>query len=105
MSKQQKPLPEFAGEAAERAVWESPRNGSTEYVGWSQAKLVSLPKLRPCTETISLRMPEDLLNTIRSHARRLDVPYQSLIKRWCAEKPAELNRKPRAAGQATKRGR
>jgi hypothetical protein len=37
-------------------------------------------------------MPEDVLNTIRSHARRLDVPYQSLIKLWCAEKAAELAR-------------
>jgi hypothetical protein len=37
-------------------------------------------------------MPEDVLNTIRNHARRLDVPYQSLIKLWCAEKVAELSR-------------
>ncbi len=85
-----KRIPEFVDEAAERAFWESPKNDSTEYVDWSQAKLVSFPKLRPSTETISLRMPEDLLNTIRNHARRLDVPYQSLLKLWCAEKAAEL---------------
>jgi hypothetical protein len=42
-------------------------------------------------------MPEDLLNTIRSQAKRLDVPYQSLIKLWCAEKAAELARTPHAA--------
>jgi hypothetical protein len=88
--KQLKPIPKFADEAEERAFWESPKNDSTEYVDWSKARLVTFPKLRPSTETISLRMPEDVLNTIRHHARRLDVPYQSLIKLWCAEKVAEL---------------
>ena len=90
MSKQLKPIPKFKNESQERAFWESPGNDSTEYVDWSKAKLVTFPKLRPSTETISLRMPEDVLNTIRSHARKLDVPYQSLIKLWCAEKVAEL---------------
>jgi predicted DNA binding CopG/RHH family protein len=102
MSKQLKPIPEFANEAAERAFWESPENDSTEYVDWSQAKRVSFPKLRPSTETISLRMPEDLLNTIRNHARKLDVPYQSLIKLWCAEKVAELTRPTRISRRSTK---
>jgi len=91
MSKQLKPIPEFAGEAEERAFWESPGNGSTDYIDWSKARLATFPKLRPSTETISLRMPEDVLNAIRHHARRLDVPYQSLIKLWCAEKAAELS--------------
>ncbi len=90
MSKQLKPIPEFKNEAGERAFWESPKNDSTEYIDWSKAKLAAFPKLRPSTETISLRMPEDVLNTIRNHARKLDVPYQSLIKLWCAEKAAEL---------------
>jgi predicted DNA binding CopG/RHH family protein len=90
MSKQLKPIPKFSNEAEERAFWESPGNDSTEYVDWSKAKLVTFPKLHPSTETISLRMPEDVLNTIRNHARKLDVPYQSLIKLWCAEKVAEL---------------
>ena len=102
MKKPLKPIPEFANEAEERAFWEAPKNDSTEYVDWNNAKLVSFPKLRPSTETISLRMPEDLLNTIRNHARRLDVPYQSLIKLWCAEKAAELTNMPRNASRATK---
>ena len=90
MSKQLKPIPDFSSEAEERVFWESPKNYSTEYVDWSKARLATFPKLRPSTETISLRMPEDVLNTIRNHARKLDVPYQSLIKLWCAEKVAEL---------------
>jgi predicted DNA binding CopG/RHH family protein len=102
MSKQLKPIPEFSSEAKERAFWEAPKNDSTEYVDWSKAKLVTFRKLRPSTETISLRMPEDVLNTIRSHARKLDVPYQSLIKLWCAEKAAELVRSPRAVHRGSK---
>jgi len=102
MSKQLKEIPEFKNEAEERDFWESPDNDSTEYVDWSQAKLVTFPKLRPSTETISLRMPEDLLNTIRSHARKLDVPYQSLIKLWCAEKASELAHSSRTSTRATK---
>lgn len=77
MSKRLKPIPRFANEAAERAFWESPKNDSTEYVDWSKAKLTVLPRLKPSTESISLRMPENLLDTIRSHAQRLDEPYQS----------------------------
>lgn len=90
MRKQLKRIPKFANEAEERAFWESPKNDSTEYVDWSKAKLMSFPKLSPSTETISLRMPEDVLNSIRIHARKLDVPYQSLIKLWLAEKVAEI---------------
>jgi len=47
MSNPLKPIPEFANEAEERAFWESPKNDSTEYVDWSKAKQVALPKLRP----------------------------------------------------------
>jgi len=90
MKKRLKPIPKFANEAAERAFWESPKNDSTRFVDWSKAKIVNFRNLRPSTETISLRMPEDVLNTVRDHARRLDVPYQSLIKLWVAEKVAEL---------------
>ncbi|MFZ1085248.1 MAG: BrnA antitoxin family protein [Terracidiphilus sp.] len=97
MRKPLKPIPEFSSEAEERAFWEAPGNDSTEYVDWSKAKLVTFPKLRPSTETISLRMPEDILNIIRNHARKMDVPYQSLIKLWCAEKAAELTYSPRIA--------
>ena len=102
MSKRFKPIPKFANEAAERAFWEAPGNDSTEYVDWSKAKPVHFPKLKPSTETISLRMPEDVLSSIRDHARRLDVPYQSLIKLWVAEKAAELTRGPAARRRGAK---
>jgi len=105
MSKRLKPIPEFANEAEERAFWESRKNDSTEYVDWSKAKLVSFPKLKPSTEAISLRMPEALLDTIRGHAQRLDVPYQSLIKLWIAEKVAEVASRPRSSRRAVTRFR
>lgn len=84
-----KPIPEFESEAEERAFWESSDNDSTEYIDWSKAKIMSFPNLRPSTRTISLRLPEELLDTIRSRAHKLDVPYQSLMKLWLAEKAVE----------------
>ena len=97
MSKRLKPIPKFANEAEERAFWESPGNDSTKYVDWSKANLAVFPKLKPSTESISLRMPENLLDTVRSYAQRLDVPYQSLIKLWIAEKVATLDRRQNTA--------
>ncbi len=89
MKKHLKPIPEFKSEADERAFWESPENDSTEYIDWSKAKLVSFPNLRPSTKTISLRLMEDLLDSIRSRAHKLDAPYQSRMKLWLAEKASE----------------
>lgn len=105
MRKQLKRIPKFASEAEERAFWESPKNDSTEYVDWSKAKLTTLPKLSPSTETISLRMPEDVLNSIRIYARKLDVPYQSLIKLWCAEGVAEIAGHPVASRRTARQTR
>jgi predicted DNA binding CopG/RHH family protein len=87
MPRRLKPIPKFANEAEERIFRES--HDSTDYVDWSKGQIVSFPNLRPSTKTISLRLPEDVLNTIRSHANRLDVPYQSLMKLWLAEKAAQ----------------
>ena len=84
MGKQLKPFPKFANEAEERSFWES--HDSSEYMDWSQAKCVVLPKLKPTTKTISLRLPQHLLDSIKSAANSRDVPYQSLIKVWLQEK-------------------
>jgi len=81
-----KKIPHFKTEAEERAFWESAGNDSSEYVDWSKAKIVRFPNLQPSTKTISLRLPENLLASIRVQARKLDVPYQSLMKVWLAEK-------------------
>ena len=78
MSKQTKTVPNFASEAQERAFWET--NNSADYQDWSKAKRVVLPNLKPTTKTISLRLPQHLLDSIKAAANARDVPYQSLIK-------------------------
>ena len=82
MSKLKK-KPEFKTEAEERRFWET--HDSTEYVDWSQARTASFPNLKPSTKTISLRLPEALLDRIKIEANKRDMPYQSLIKAWLAE--------------------
>lgn len=83
-SKQLKPVPKFRGEAEERAFWET--HDSSEYVDWSKAQPITLPNLKPSTKTISLRLPQHLLDSIKAAANARDVPYQSLIKVWLQEK-------------------
>ena len=89
MSKLKK-MPEFENEAEERKFWES--HDSTEYVDWSRAQRASLPKLKPSTKTISLRLPEALLDRIKIEANKRDMPYQSLIKAWLTEDENESRR-------------
>lgn len=82
MSKLKK-IPEFKSEAEEQTFWEN--HDSSDYVDWSQAQSVALPKLKPSTKTISLRLPESLLDRIKVEANKRDMPYQSLIKAWLVE--------------------
>ena len=84
MSKRIKTIPKFASEAAERAFWE--KSDSWGYLDWKKAALTVLPKLKPATQTISLRLPQHLLDSIKTAANARDVPYQSLIKVWLQEK-------------------
>jgi predicted DNA binding CopG/RHH family protein len=90
MSKQtvKKPTPTFKTEDQERAYWESDPNGQdpTVHLDWTKAQKVKLPNLRPTTKTISLRLPQHLLDSIKVAANARDVPYQSLIKVWLQEK-------------------
>ncbi len=78
-----KKAPEFKTEAEERDFWE--KNDSSEYVDWNQAQSVLMPNLKPSTKTISLRLPEGLLDSIKIEANKRDMPYQSLIKSWLAD--------------------
>jgi predicted DNA binding CopG/RHH family protein len=89
-----KPIPNFKTEAAERMFWET--HDSTEYVDWTAAQRVRFPNLKPSTQAISLRLPVSLLEQIKVEANRRDVPYQSLIKVWLAERAEQ--------GQSTAHG-
>jgi predicted DNA binding CopG/RHH family protein len=84
MSRKPSPPLKFRDEAEERQFWES--HDSSSYVDWSKAERVRLPNLRPSTKSISLRLPVALLERIKVAANKRDVPYQSLIKTWLAEK-------------------
>ena len=84
MNKRLKSVPKFASGAAERAFWE--KNDSTGFLDWSKARPAALPNLKLSTQTISLRLPQHLLDSIKSAANSRDVPYQSLIKVWLQEK-------------------
>ena len=84
MKKQPKAVPEFSSEADERRFWE--QHDSSEYLDWSLAQQAVMPNLKPTTKTISLRLPQHLLDSIKVAAHARDVPYQSLIKVWLQEK-------------------
>lgn len=84
MNKKLKPIPHFRNETAERKFWET--HDSTDYVDWSKARRVQFPNLKLSTTAISLRLPQGLLDRIKVAANKRDVPYQSLIKVWLAEK-------------------
>jgi predicted DNA binding CopG/RHH family protein len=84
MAKKAKPIPTFRSEAQERRFWET--RDSSDYVDWSKAKRARFPNLKPSTTSISLRLPVPLLERIRIAANKRDMPYQSLIKAWLAEK-------------------
>ena len=83
MSKLKTP-PQFKTETEERKFWET--HDSTDYVDWSKAERARLPNLKPSTTAISIRLPVGLLEQIKIAANKRDVPYQSLIKMWLAEK-------------------
>ena len=76
--KKLKKIPKFKTKEEERKFWGN--NESSDFIDWTKSKLASSPKLRPSTKTISLRLPEFLLNDIKVIAHKRDVPYQSLIK-------------------------
>ena len=82
-----KRIPKFKSEAAEREFWAI--HDSTDYVDWDAAKRVVLPKLKPSQKTISLRLPAMMLAELKRLANKRDVPYQSLLKVFLAEKLRE----------------
>jgi predicted DNA binding CopG/RHH family protein len=86
-----KKIPKFKSLKQEKDFWE--KNDSADYIDWSQAKHAVFPNLKPSTKTISLRLPENLLNDIKSLANKDDVPYQSLMKLMLAQGLKEAHRK------------
>ena len=90
-SVRKKKIPKFRDEDEEREFWAS--HDSTEYVEWSKAEEVTLPNLRPTLKTISIRLPEIIVEELKLLAHRRDVPYQSLMKIFLAERIEQELRK------------
>jgi predicted DNA binding CopG/RHH family protein len=84
--KKRKAIPRFRSEAEEREFWEN--HDTTEYVDWSAAEPAAFPNLKSSTETISLRLPVGMLTDLKTLANQRDVPYQSLLKIFLAERIA-----------------
>ncbi len=76
--KELKKIPKFKSEDEEREFWAN--SDSTDYINWEKSKRITFPNLKPSTKTISIRLPESMLEEIKSLANKRDVPYQSLIK-------------------------
>jgi predicted DNA binding CopG/RHH family protein len=73
-----KKIPNFQNEEEEKEFWEI--HDSSEYIDWSKAESVRFPNLKKSTKAISLRLPEDMLESLKSRANAMDIPYQSYIK-------------------------
>jgi predicted DNA binding CopG/RHH family protein len=84
MSKQ---LPKFKNEDDERAFWTT--HDSTDFMNWKQAERVAFSNLKPSIKKISLRLPESMLEELKILANKRDVPYQSLLKIFLAERIAK----------------
>ena len=88
-----KKVPDFKNEEEERAFWAT--HDSSEYINWKKSERTVFPSLKPSTKTISLRLPEHILDELKMLARKRDVPYQSLIKIFLKDR---LNEELRNSG-------
>ena len=96
-AKARKRIPDFKSEVEEREFWVG--HDSTDYIDWSEARPAVLANLRPSTSTISLRLPDFMLEELKLLAHQRDVPYQSLLKVFLAERlQAERRRRDPVAG-------
>jgi predicted DNA binding CopG/RHH family protein len=96
-----KKIPKFKDEDAERQFWS--KADSTEYIDWSQARKLVLPNFRPTLRTISLRLPESMIAELKLLANQRDVPYQSLLKVFLAEKIKEERAGKGSEGSSSRR--
>jgi predicted DNA binding CopG/RHH family protein len=79
-----KRVPKFKSEEEEREFWET--HDSTDYINWKEAEKITFSNLKPSVKKISLRLPETMLEELKLLANKRDVPYQSLLKIFLAER-------------------
>jgi len=90
-----KRIPKFRSEAAERRFWQS--HDSVDYLDWAGAGRARFPNLQPSTATISLRLPQSMIDELKVLANQRDVPYQSLLKIFLADRLRQEQRPSRRA--------
>ena len=84
MKTTKKEIPEFHNEEEERKFWED--HDSADFLRWDEAQIARFPELKPTTKSISIRLPQDLIDDLKILAHKRDIPYQSLLKVFLAEK-------------------
>jgi predicted DNA binding CopG/RHH family protein len=84
MKNKLKRIPKFRNEDEEREFWS--KHNSTDYLDWKKARKVTFPNLKPSVKTISIRLPQMMLEELKLLANKRDVPYQSLLKMFLAER-------------------
>ncbi len=82
MTKKLKKIPKFKTEDQEAKFWNT--HDSTEYFDWSKAQNVIFPNLKPTSRSISIRIPEYIINQVKVEANKIDIPYQALMKQYIA---------------------
>jgi len=90
MKKNIKPMPRFRNERDEREFWST--HDTTDYIDFSKPNRADIefdPGIEAPVKSISLRLPREMLNQLKVLANKKDIPYQSLIKVYLAEKIAE----------------
>lgn len=96
--KKLKKMPKLESESEVRDFWA--HADSTDYIDWSKAEITFFPNLKPSSRTISIRLPEALIESIKVLANRQDVPYQSMLKMLLAEKVREQFNAKKRRGKA-----
>ena len=86
-AKKKKRIPEFQNEDAEREFWST--HDSADFIDWEKSRQISFPALKPTLKSISIRLPESMIAQLKVEANKRDVPYQSLVKMYLAEKLRE----------------
>jgi len=79
----EKQIPSFPSEEKEREFWAD--HDATDFIDFSQAQQALMPELKPTLRTVSIRLPEPLLESLKVLAHKRDIPYQSLMKVLLAE--------------------
>ena len=95
MPSTKKQIPEFQSEDREREFWAT--HDSTVYIDWQAGQTRKFPKLKPTLRTISLRLPVAMIQDLKILANKKDVPYQSLLKVFLAERLEQERRRPTIA--------